>query len=295
MTAEIAHPAVSIPDVYRLPLSHALAGLGRSAFTLLITPPHEKLHQVLEAGCMEGPHQPLIESPEATSQKVHDTVLAHANLSFPKPVDTARLVNLSGLLIQFADYTPVVHNNVRVPYAKITDLQQAICERAAENGPLGFAEQLQVALERTHGDLTEAMWRLVVTSRLNARWLDSKAIDGMPDMTAQEKVQHMRQWRAAIAACKPPQEGLPQDPSGDVYYAWTHAFAKYLFTLAPRRETRVTRAATAIFHHGTSLMHKVIHTFNKQGVESNHTIAANYGNLIGQACIDAVRGQTAHA
>ena len=92
-----------------------------------------------------------------------------------------------------------------------------------------------------------------------------------------------------IAACKEPQPGRAQDPNGDTYYTWTHALAKAAFTLTPGKEGALTRGAVRVFECGTDLMHKVVHTFNKQGVESNHNIAAAYGNAIGQTLVDAAR------
>ena len=277
----------AFPDIQPVSHSYALASLGRAAYTLFATPEHVKLHQVVEDACLEGPFQPLHPSIDQTVERVHENVLPHVDLTRPLRTDRARLTHLGGVLIQFGDYIPKFHDTVSVPYENIINLHEAVTTRAKETGPLDYAEQLEVALENNDGDMVESLWQLFITSRLYARWLDAKMIDGVPNYSQDEKVALMLEWRNSIAACKEPMPGRAQDPNGDTYYTWTHTLAKAAFTLTPEKESSITRGAVRVFERGTDIMHKVVHTFNKQGVDSNHSVAAAYGNAIGQAIVDA--------
>lgn len=277
----------AFPDIQPVSHSYALASLGRAAYTLFATPEHVKLHQVVEDACLEGPFQPLHPSIDQTVERVRENVLPHVDLTRPLRTDRARLTHLGGVLIQFGDYIPKFHDTVSVPYENIINLHEAVTTRAKETGPLDYAEQLEVALENNDGDMVESLWQLFITSRLYARWLDAKMIDGVPNYSQDEKVALMLEWRNSIAACKEPMPGRAQDPNGDTYYTWTHTLAKAAFTLTPEKESSITRGAVRVFERGTDIMHKVVHTFNKQGVDSNHSVAAAYGNAIGQAIVDA--------
>jgi len=292
MKLETIPAEVTLSDIVETSYADAFSGLGRAAYTLFITPEHEKLHQRVEAEAMDGPPQPLQAPIGETVQRIRDDILPKAELVRPAATDGARLVLLSGLLVQFADYVPGLQGRVQVPYENISGLYEDVTARAAKAEPLGFAEQLDVALEHNKGNLVDSLWQLFITSRLHARWLDGNIVQGMPDYSRDEKVRLMQGWRASIAACKPYEPGLPQDPNGDAYYAWTHTLAKVAYSLAPARESRTSRAAIATFHRGTAIMHTAVHSFNKQGVPSDHTIAAAYGNAIGEACVVASKKQS---
>jgi hypothetical protein len=289
VATEAIEPMGAFPDILPVSHSYALASLGRAAYTLFATPEHIKLHQVVEDACLDGPFQPTHPPIDETVQRIREDVLPQVELVQSLRTDRARLTHLGGILIQFGDYIPKFHDTVSVPYENIIGLHQAVTERAQETGPLDYAEQLDVALKHTNGDMVESLWQLFITSRFYARWLDGKMVEGIPDYSQEEKVALMLEWRGAIAACKEPQPGRAQDPNGDAYYTWTHALAKAAFTLTPEKEGAVTRGAVRVFERGTDLMHKVVHTFNKQGVQSNHNVAAAYGNAIGQTLVDAVR------
>jgi len=286
-TAEALESRGAFPDIQRVSHPYALASLGRAAYTLFATPEHLKLHQVVEEMCLDGPFQPLHPPIEQTVQHIHEDILPQVELREPLRTDKARLTHLGGILIQFGDYIPKFHDSVSVPYESVIGLHQAITDRAKEIGPLDYADQLDVALKNTDGDMIESLWQLFITSRFYARWLDAKIIDNLPNYSQEQKVALMLEWRGAIAACKEPQPGRAQDPNGDTYYTWTHTLAKAAFSLTPERESRVTRGAVRVFERGTDIMHKVVHTFNKQGVDSNHNVAAAYGNAIGQAIVEA--------
>jgi hypothetical protein len=263
--------------------------MGNAAYTLFATPEHEKLHQAVEMIGMEQDSQPMQPSLDITMASLKSDVLPRADADHMPQLDGARLIQLAGVLIQFTDYTPRLQDDVQVPYENILDLREEMHARAKIDGPLGFAEQLAVALEQNDNDMTEALWTLFIGSRMHARWLDGRIIKNLPDYTKEEKIQLMLNWRESITACKSPETGNVQDPVGDSYYAWTHTLAKYVYSLAPATETLSSRATVRAFHRGTDIMHKVVHTFNKQAVNSNHAVAANYGNTIGEAVVDHMK------
>ena len=288
-TAELVEPASAFADIAPVFRSYAVASLGRAAYTLFLTPEHEKLHAEMEDMCLDGPCQPVQPPIDEVTKRIAEDVLPKYDIDRPVPTDSGRLIHLAGALIQFGDYIPKMHGTINAQYGQVKELHEEVVNRAAETQPLDFADQLDVALEQGDGNLTESMWRLFMTSRLHARWLDSKIVGDIPEMTKEDKLAEMLAWRGAIAACKEPDPSRAQDPNGDNYYAWTHGLAKVAFSLAPRKETSVTRASVRTFEQGTHLMHKLVHTFNKQGVASNHDVAAEYGNAMGQAIVDTVK------
>lgn len=197
--------------------------------------------------------------------------------------DNLRLARLGGILMQFTDYTS--DGSVHVPYQEISCLHHEVVSVSKKRGtPLDLPEQLDIALEYNNGDVINSLWQIFVTSRMYGRWLDSAIVSDLPNMSRSEKLQEMHSWRNAVAALKAYEPDRAQDPAGDTYYAWTHALAKVVFSVG----TSGSRLAVPVFHHGTSIMHKVVHSFVKQSVKSDHTIAATYGNVIGQAIIDHI-------
>lgn len=286
---ESVEPRGPFPDIQPVTSRYATASLARAAYTLFITPAHEKLHQVVEAECHNGPFQPPHPSIDETVSCIRDEVLTLDRIKRQPVMDNARLTHLAGMLIQFSDHNPKYRNTIAISYEDVAALRSGIADRANKTEPLGYAEQLDIALDQTNGDVLESLWRLFVTSRQHARWLDSSVIQGMPNYTKEDKVKLMLEWRGAIAACKNPQENFAQDPSGDTYYTWTHALSKAAYTLCPLKNTYLTRGAVRVFEHGTSIMHKTVHTINKQGVQSNHEIAAAYGNAIGHSIVNIMR------
>ncbi len=288
-TVDIVERESAFADIAPVSRLYAVATLGRAAYTLFVTPEHEKLHPEIEDLCLDGPFQPAQPPVDEVTKRITDDVLPKYDIDRPAPIDSGKLILLAGALIQFGDYTPKMHGTINARYGQIKELRQEIVNRAAETQPLDFADQLDAALDQSNGDLTESMWRLFMTSRLHARWLDGKIVGDIPKMAKEDKLEEMLAWRGAIAACKAPDPTRAQDPSGDNYYAWTHGLAKVAYSLAPRKETPVTRTTVRTFEHGTHLMHRLVHTFNKQGVASNHGIAALYGNAMGQTIVNTVK------
>ena len=266
----------------------AVRCLGTAAYTLFAVPGHDTLHtQVTKEVEFDQPAPLEIPTTEVVSQ-INERILPKVDMgALPSP-DRPTLTRLAGVLIQFTDYTPRLHN-VSVDYERVVDLREAVQKRADE-GPIGLAEQLDAALEQSDGDITDALWHLFITSRQHARWLDSSVMRGMHDYTQDEKVGLMKDWNDSIVAFKERRPGFPQDAGGDTYYVWTHALAKLAFAAMPDKESIATRAATKIFHHGTTIMHALVHRIaNTQDVKSNHTAAAVYGNAIGQTLVDAAK------
>jgi hypothetical protein len=288
---ELSHSTYrgSLDDIKQVTYTTALRRLGNAAYTLFATPEHEKLHQVAEARGVTKDPQPVQPPLDVTATLLKSEVLSKVDTSRTPQLDGARLLQLAGVLIQFTDYTPQLEGDVQVPYENIQDLREEIQTRAKIDGPLGFAEQLTIALDQNDNDMTESLWGLFIASRMHARWLDGRIIKNIPDYTKEDKIQLMLDWRESITACKPSGTGEVQDPVGDAYYTWTHALAKYAYSLAPANETTSSRMAVRAFHRGTDIMHKVVHTFNKQAVNSNHGVAASYGNAIGEACVDHMK------
>ncbi len=288
-TGELVEPKSSFADITPVSFPYAVASLGRAAYTLFVTPEHEKLHAELEYMCLGGPYQPMQPSISELTQRIAKGVLPKYDIDRPPTTDSGRLFLLGGILIQFCDYIPKMRGTINLQYSQIKELHQEVVTHAANTQPLDFAEQLDLALEQGGGNLTESMWRLFICSRLYARWLDSKIMNGTPEMLKEDKLADMLAWRGAIAACKEPSPSLAQDPNGDNYYAWTHGLAKVAYTLVPKAETTATRATVRTFEQGTHLMHKLVHSFNKQGIVSNHDVAAEYGNAIGQTIVATVK------
>lgn len=272
-------------------MRQAMTSLGRAVATLVNTPEHEKLHQVVEAQAATETPQPLNPEPLVIVRKLQQDVLPQANGLQSQRGDVKRLTHFGSMLIQFSDYVPALHSTVDVSYAEVEELHAAVVERAGTKGPLDYSDQLNLALELEQGDVPEALWRLFIASRMYARWLDGKIMRDMPKVSTEEAVDVMLQWRRSIAACKDLKDCPAQDTGGDAYYVWTHALAKVMYSLSPVKTPLFNRAAISAFHRGTSVMHTLIHAINKQGVQSDHTTASVYGNAIGQVCVDRARQQ----
>lgn len=162
-------------------------------------------------------------------------------------------------------------------------MRRELVDGAQKKGaPLSHAEQLLVALRLNNNNLLDGMYALVLGSRQHARWLDSEAT-GTPDMDDADKLNKMSAWRTAIEGLK---ATSPQDPTGDNYYTWTHAYAQVLFRLSSDKCKHLMAGGSRLFRNGTKIMHTVVHSVNKQGVPSNHTLAADYGNAIGDAVVE---------
>ena len=258
--------------------------------TLFKNPPHKELHiEVAEAAnsCSQIPLQPSLED---VNRQTKNILLTRGDLEYSHLQKTA-LARLAGIMIQFTDYVPQP-NPINYPYENIEKLHNEVNDRARQAEPLTFSEQLEVSLDQSSGDLGDALWRLFIASRMYARWLDGDAFEGLPSLTTEEKIEKMKIWHDSVAACKERDPGMSQDSSGDSYYCWTHALAKFAFNSLPERRDIFTRLASVAFHNGTDIMHTLVHkTANSQSLKSNHSNAAQYGNGIGSACVDVIQLQ----
>lgn len=249
-------------------------------------PDHDGSIYVEVSTTLSSQAQPTVRPLPQELDDIRTVIKLHANKDSKLPsIEQRELFGLFGVLMQFMSYTP---NPKLRPYCPISfdqteQLYLAITRQGHDRKKrLGLAAQLQVALEQTAGDIPEALWRLFITSRLYARWFDTSIVDGIPVFTRQEILRRMTKWSSSISAFKPAGSGPYQDASGDVYYCWTHAIAKLLYgPMAKQRKSLRVRAQRYALHHGTWLNHQVAQRYNAQRLPSDHTIAATYGNAIG--------------
>lgn len=265
-----------------------IRGVNRAVYTLFVTPEHDTLHSDV-AQRMQHEPQRIQPSLPQTIQNISSVIEKTADPSKKETLDRKELTALSGVLIQFTDYVPQLQSYAQTPYSHVARLYDDITEEASGRGrPLPFANQLEIALHHTEGDIPQALWRLFMTSRLHARWLDGDAITELPDYPREEKVEKMVRWQQSIAACKPFTTASSQDGSGDTYYAWTHALAAVVYDQLPQSPNARTRSEKKIFERGTGIMHTLVHSVNPQTVVNDHSRAAAYGNAIGKVCAEAL-------
>lgn len=265
-----------------------IRGIQRAVHTLFRTPPHDTLHRdVANRLLLETqPTQPPLTQ---TQYNIAEVVKNSADTEKITKLPVRKLKALGGILMQFTDYVPELQPYALTPHQHVEDLYENITDLAHKKGkPLAFADQLETALNQTDGDLPEALWRLFMTSRLYARWLDCDSITDIPPYTRDEKVNRMITWQRSLSACK---KDTPQDGSGDTYYAWTHAYALVAYKLFPEHPNLRTRTAQKTFEKGTILMHTLVHNINPQTVVNDHRIAGEYGNAIGEVCSSALAGK----
>ena len=267
----------------------ALRTLGYSAYTLLATPPHLALHRELEqdsADIAQPLVSPISEQRAAIENlaSTHDIKHSHGVYSY------AELTHLASMLVQFSDHTGYRKDTIpHIPtFAGIEALKSSFVSEAFTNGPLEASQQLDIALAQTKGDMNRALMLLWAASRQYARWLDSALLPhdvASPD----HRLDEMKEWRATLRAHKQHDALGPQDPSGDNYYMWTHAYAQYAWRVTPTHKTILTTCGAKVFALGTILMHAIVHNINAQSIPSNHVAAARYGNAIGDRIVDMSR------
>ena len=194
------------------------------------------------------------------------------------------LLALMGVLMQFTSRTARLRPYCMTPFLHTEALYQEVIEQG-HTRPLSFSEQLAIALRQTNGDLPEALWRLFITARLYARWFDATIIADMPAFTRSEIIDRMCKWSRSVAACKPFGSCPDQDASGDVYYCWTHALAKVVYKTLADKQTPLTWLEALALQNGTRLNHSIAHKLAPQKVPSDHTVAAAYGNALGDVLV----------
>lgn len=261
---------------------HACAGLARSAFTLMRTPPHDKLH--VDAEKVAGDEKQPLVTPIADILSRLQVLVERREYREAGSLGLASLTYLSSALMQFTDHTNIGSEDIDgAPNFEQIEALRAECERRCDSsGPLHPAEQFDAALSLT-GRVDESLMLLWAASRHYARWLDSTML---PNEVAdrQQRLDAMLAWRKTLQAHKTGDDG-PQDPAGDNYYMWTHALAQYIWRVSSNCHPAVNHVASQTFLRGTDLMHGIVHRFNKQSVPNDHTAAANYGNELGDAIV----------
>ena len=231
--------------------ARALRCFGKSAFTLFHTPSHETLHVDSERlSC--GNYQPMMPSIQEMTEELHALLLQREIVS-------------SGELL----------------------LKDMFVARSAKDGCLNAVQQFDEALQLAGDDIRRALMLLWAASRQYARWLDSSML--LNELTTKnDRLHEMQEWRRTLRAYKTIDRG-PQDPAGDTYYMWTHALAHYAWCEMAAGDSLFNNAAAKIFWHGTEMMHGIVHRLNRQSVDSDHRIAACYGNYFGEAIVAHVQ------
>lgn len=261
-------------------LTTSVTNLARSAYSLFVTPGHQLYHKELELSLASDPI-PLQPDLDQTEQGIKE-VLEDKEIRRGKSGELSKKLMQTAYLIQFIDHFTIDPNQTDLvtDLTDITSLKDDFLNRSAElDRPLTFAEQLELSLELKEGNLSDSLTLLWLASRQYARWYDTSIIPGSSELTKEEVLHEMMQWRSTLLACKPWQQDRVQDPSGDTYYAWTHALAQVIFGVDSSPGDVVARA---IFRQGTNIMRSTIHALGRQDLRSDHRTAATYGNLMGK-------------
>lgn len=266
-------------------------GVGRAAYTLFNVPDHDSsLYEEL-ATILNSTPQPLVHS---IDDEVRGVVKIVSNLAeYEKLPSLGRkdIFGHVGIFMQFTSYLPRLRPFGMTPFTHLSRLHESIVQQGSKT-PLGFAQQLEIALNQTQGDLPEAIWRLFLMSRQYGRWFDSGMIPDMPDYSRDEKLELMRTFAVSVRACKPFDQEGAQDSAGDAYYTWTHALGTFVFSALARRQTPTVKLGKHVIQNGTNLMHNLAHRYKAQRLPSDHSIAAQYGNAIGDCIVDVVNQNT---
>ena len=268
--------------------ARALRCFGKSAFTLFHTPSHETLHVDSERlSC--GNYQPMMPSIQEMTEELHALLLQREPLVVANCLGRADMMMLSGALIQFSDHSGITSNDLEIipDFSSIARLKDVFVARSARDGCLNAVQQFDEALQLAGDDIGRALMLLWAASRQYARWLDSNML--LNELTTKnDRLHEMQEWRRTLRAYKTI-DREPQDPAGDTYYMWTHALAHYAWCEMAAGDSLFSNAAAKIFWHGTEMMHGIVHRLNRQSVDSDHRIAACYGNYFGEAIVAHVQ------
>ena len=267
--------APSLPESTRL--------LGRAVATLFFTPDHHHLYRDIKQEALAAqeviPLQPPVE-------QLQQELLLQLPPRLDEPhriITTPEIIATSGLLMQFGNHFKVIPQWLQVDYASVHTLYQTVTHEA-DTGRLSLADQLILAADQQHGNIEETLKLLLITSRHYARWLDEKTISNLPETTPPEQKALMTAWQDTLLGIKS-DDTTYHDAAGDTYYAWTHAYADYLYDRLVDRSTLATRLAGVAFRNGTTIMQTLVNNLNPRGILSDHAIAARYGNAIADTCI----------
>lgn len=268
-----------VPDLFKM--------LGRAALygcthldSIRNRPP--TLFGVMEEEVAASP-QPLHPDIATTIENTREMLTKHA-ISTPERFSLSDKFMRNARMIQFTDRF-AGSDQAFVHYDSMKTLKDRFVASAEHQAyPLGFDQQLDIALELSGSDSIEGLTNLWFASRQYARWFDSVSIHDLSEFAPAEILMEMKEWRSSILACKNAEDGDFQDTSGDSYYAWTHALARVMYGSGTSAADRIGKY---VFSHGTAI-NSHTHKFIKQSIPSNHTVAAAYGNRIGDAVLDAM-------
>lgn len=275
------------PIVTHMPAHRALKGFAQASYTVFLVPKHDASLSI-DAAFAQNKHQALQPTIPTELANIRNVLKTNAStVQHPFILRPKDIFGLTGIIMQFSSYLPDLIDYIRTPFEPIDQLHQSIIKEG-RHSPLSFSRQLEISLRQTDGDILEAVWRLFLTARLNARWYDGQAIVGMPNFTREQKKERMVAFSNAVAACKTYSPNSPQDIAGDAYYCWTHTLGSLVFNTPRRQKHRLMRRIfTILIRNGTWFNHNLAHKFKPQALKSDHTIAAAYGNVIGSACLDS--------
>ncbi len=270
---------------------NTFTGFMQAGWTVVFVPEHSShiIHPQVARRLRDTP-LPLNLPIETELTSIQEVLKKSANSHVQPRLTIKELTGLMGILMQFTLYLPKLRPFCETPAEHVEALYQA-CVSEGMKTPLSFAEQLATALKQTEGDLPEALWRLFITARQYARWYDTEVLVGMPQLSQAEAMERMATWSRSLRATKNVAVYPDQDAAGDTYYCWTHALAKVAFNQLAQKQTPLVRAQAFALLHGTELNHKIAHKISPQSLSSDHTIAAAYGNAIGDLCVTALRAK----
>ncbi len=277
------------PGNERLTTTRSLRLLGKAAYTLFFIPRHERIYREIAADTHNTPLPPELElQPDISSvcREIDDS-LTRRQPQRGQLLGKHEQIALSAQLIQFSDHLVTIPDHLKLPYRRLEYFFEATTVRRQElEHRLSFGDQLDLALDHTDNSLDEALYLLVMSSRMYARWLDSASLTDMPHYDHAARKDMMIRWQDALQTCK--NDGNYHDTAGDTYYAWTHAYAQYVFRCLSRTPFKLDPQLQHVFANGTTIMQTCVNAFTPRGVMSNHDIAAEYGNAIGATISDHV-------
>ena len=262
--------------------------LSRAIGTLLFTPPHERLYRHLKQDDEQSSVIVPIHSDIPVTIAEIEPVLARVRQQGERR-SSAQLGRLAALLMQFGNHFHDVPEELHIEYETVQNLHDRIVQQATDSGRrLTLGGQLGVSLDQTEGNLAQSLHTLFVTSRFYARWLDETTIQNIPEINTEQRLILMRDWQASLMGFK---EGRDEyhDTAGDTYYAWTHAYAGYVFEGLPERRSAASELGRVAFEHGTFIMQTCVNNLNPRGIISDHTVAARYGNAVAKRCVRVTR------
>jgi len=262
-----------------------ISGLGRAIYTVFATPSVPGHDDSIYIDVAKGlRNQPIPLQPPFDEELIAISNAVTMVSQSKRRLTNREMLGIMGVLMQFTSYIPTLLPYSMTPFEDTERLYEALVTHASK-APLDFSQQLTIALEQTSGNIIESLWRLFITARMYARWFDSGTIVGMPSFSRRKILNRMDTFSRSVAACKQYGTCPDQDSGGDTYYCWTHAFAKVLYkSYAPKISPIASLEAFAL-HNGTQLNHGLAHRYRPQRLKSDHTIAASYGNAIGEALL----------